>query len=366
MNKGTGTETFNVSTYYGNSPIGTILVGYLDPDEQATLTFAWNTSLVNAGYYQISASAPLPNDANVLDNIFQDGFVEVKRKPQLTHDVAVENVIPSSISVYVGDIVEIQVVVGNLGAYSESFSVTAFYNSSPIGVFPLEEVDARVRMTIFFRLATQGLALGNYTLGAAVSQVPGEEYLDNNRFVDGVLEVKAVPSTVHDVAVVNAVPAARLVYVGDVVDVNVTVKNKGLENESFNVFVYYSGNPIGPALRVYNLAPDAEYTLTFQWNTYRVLLGNYTIAGYAEPVLGEVNTGDNMYFDGEVRVVRSPGGFFIMDWFGWLLLILLLLLLLLLLWLLLRKRRKKEEETFYAGWTAWYYGYDLRPKSSAV
>jgi len=52
---------------------------------------------------------------------------------------------------------------------------------------------------------------------------------------------------------------------------------------------------------------------------------------------------------------------YVPDWFCWLLLLLLLLVLfLLIIWLYRRKRRKKAEEAFYSGWTAWYYGYDLR------
>ena len=48
-------------------------------------------------------------------------------------------------------------------------------------------------------------------------------------------------------------------------------------------------------------------------------------------------------------------------WFYWLLLpILALIIALLIFWLYRRKKRKKAQEAFQKGWTAWYYGYDLR------
>ena len=50
-------------------------------------------------------------------------------------------------------------------------------------------------------------------------------------------------------------------------------------------------------------------------------------------------------------------------WFYWLLLpILALIIALLIFWLYRRKKRKKAQEAFQKGWTAWYYGYDLRGK----
>lgn len=58
-----------------------------------------------------------------------------------------------------------------------------------------------------------------------------------------------------------------------------------------------------------------------------------------------------------VRVV----GWFLPEWFYWiLLLILVLVIILLCVWIYRRRKRAKAGETAFArGWTAWYYGYDL-------
>jgi len=53
-------------------------------------------------------------------------------------------------------------------------------------------------------------------------------------------------------------------------------------------------------------------------------------------------------------------GWFIPEWFYWILLLLFLILVVILILLHRRRKRKKLKEAFYSGWTAWYYCYDLR------
>jgi hypothetical protein len=59
----------------------------------------------------------------------------------------------------------------------------------------------------------------------------------------------------------------------------------------------------------------------------------------------------------------APSGWFIPEWFYWFSLLLLLILLGILLFAFWYRRRKRSEAEFYSGWTAWYYGYDLRSKT---
>jgi hypothetical protein len=58
----------------------------------------------------------------------------------------------------------------------------------------------------------------------------------------------------------------------------------------------------------------------------------------------------------------ATSGFFIPEWFFWpfLPLLILLILFLIILFLYYRRRGNRTEAAFYSGWTAWYYGYDLR------
>ncbi|MGD0495781.1 MAG: hypothetical protein ABSB28_07035 [Candidatus Bathyarchaeia archaeon] len=80
VNEGNESATFDLSTYYNSTLIETRHGVALAPFAQDTFAFTWNTSLVNPGFYQISASAPLPGDPTPLDNSYVDGIVEVKTR----------------------------------------------------------------------------------------------------------------------------------------------------------------------------------------------------------------------------------------------------------------------------------------------
>ena len=68
--------------------------------------------------------------------------------------------------------------------------------------------------------------------------------------------------------------------------------------------------------------------------------------------------------DHTLKAIFSPAvaGWFIPEWFYWILFLFLLFLIALMGILLYRRRRKKFKEAFSSGWTAWYYGYNLRNK----
>jgi hypothetical protein len=79
-NDGDMTETFNVSTYYDDTLIGTQTVTNMGPDANTTLTFSWNTTnlplYVN---YTIKAYAPeVPGETSVENNLYLDGTVIIK------------------------------------------------------------------------------------------------------------------------------------------------------------------------------------------------------------------------------------------------------------------------------------------------
>jgi hypothetical protein len=188
VNKGTEIETFNVNTYYGFSLIETLQVSTLEPDAQRTLVFVWDTSSVNEGYYQINAYADLPNDINVLDNTFLDGIVHVRAPPPL-HDIAVTSMFPSSHTFHIGKVAEIYVTVKNLGDYSETFTVTAYYNSNVIGTITVENLPSKSEKTLVFSWNLQNVNEGEYVLSARAEPVQYEKNLENNVFIDGVVKV---------------------------------------------------------------------------------------------------------------------------------------------------------------------------------
>lgn len=78
LNKGTETETFDVTVYYDSTSIGTKTVTDLAPDDTETLTFPWDTSDVAEGTYMIKAVAgPLSGEMDTSDNTRLAGTVTV-------------------------------------------------------------------------------------------------------------------------------------------------------------------------------------------------------------------------------------------------------------------------------------------------
>ena len=76
-----------------------------------------------------------------------------------------------------------------------------------------------------------------------------------------------------------------------------------------------------------------------------------------------------VYMDGPHRATAHyrgrVAGWFIPEWFYWILLLILALIIVLLCILIYRRRKKAKAgvSAFRRGWTAWYYGYDLRGKT---
>lgn len=79
-NKGTFVETFNVTAYFNTSIIATTTVNNLDPLEQTTLNFQWNTTgLPLYVSYTITAAADiLPNETETTDNNITYGTTKTK------------------------------------------------------------------------------------------------------------------------------------------------------------------------------------------------------------------------------------------------------------------------------------------------
>jgi len=89
-NEGTETETFNVTTYFDNTAIGTQTVTNLAPNTQTTLTFNWNTTEVALGTYTIKAEAStVLGEIDTGDNTKIDGTVTIRKEawPMFHHDL---------------------------------------------------------------------------------------------------------------------------------------------------------------------------------------------------------------------------------------------------------------------------------------
>ena len=110
---------------------------------------------------------------------------------------------------------------------------------------------------------------------------------------------------VHDVAIINIKCSPAEVYVGQIVNNTVFVKNEGTVTESFNVTTYANTTALD-TLTVTDLFPSNQTTLVLTWNTTGFAKGNYTISAIADIVPSETDIIDNTYVDGIVNVMPRP------------------------------------------------------------
>jgi len=123
-------------------------------------------------------------------------------------------------------------------------------------------------------------------------------------FTNTLIDFLLGSSLTHDVAILDVVPSSRSVNVGDVLDINVTMKNGADSTQSFNATVYY-GSKVAGSTFVDSLAPNATWPLVVHWDTDNVPNGNYTLLVRVEHVQNGAVVCDNLR-DGGVVEVKMP------------------------------------------------------------
>ena len=135
---------------------------------------------------------------------------------------------------------------------------------------------------------------GTYTVALHV--------FDSENVVGGVTENVTV--TGHDVAVYTIDTDPSPFPYGQVMDINVTVRNEGDFTETFDVTAKYNETTIDTQSGIV-LGSGLNTTLTFNWDTTGLALGMYNISATAGPVANEYDTADNTYYDPELKRVGS-------------------------------------------------------------
>jgi hypothetical protein len=250
---------------------------------------SYGISPMNLTDTQLLDSEGLPIGHDAFDGFFSN----------IIRDVAVINVVPETNWIYQGWIDHINVTVQNLGNVSETFTVSANYDGSLIGIVPVVNLPSKAQTTVTIAWDTTGVPEGNYTITGVASTVPYESNLANNEYVDGIVEVVTI---IHDVAIIDVTPARSWVFHNNPLGINVTAENLGNVSETFNVTAYADNYTIG-TFEVTNLASNAQITITFVWNTTAIpQCENYTIRGEASILPQEYNLTNNVYVDGNVTV----------------------------------------------------------------
>lgn len=106
--------------------------------------------------------------------------------PMLAHDIAITDVKASPTRVIPDDPVTITVTVENQGDFTETFPVTVFYDANTAAPSKtVTDLATKASITLNFTWDTTGVPVGDYTIKAQASIVPGEGDIGDNTFVDG-------------------------------------------------------------------------------------------------------------------------------------------------------------------------------------
>jgi nitrous oxidase accessory protein len=109
------------------------------------------------------------------------------------------------------------------------------------------------------------------------------------------------PWPMRNIATTSVTKSKTQVFPGEIVSINVTVKNFGVISENFPITAYYNSTAIGNKTTV--LALSAVQTITIIWDTTGVQAGEYTISATAGPIpYAETNYSDNSLNGGTVKI----------------------------------------------------------------
>lgn len=216
-------------------------------------------------------------------------------------DIAVTDITVSPTMLVIGGTVNVNVTVRNQGNAAQTFTVTVYANFQIIGAQPML-LPSDSSSNLSFSWNTAGFELGDYTISASASIVPGELNTTNNSMQ------AADPVTLlyngHDIAVIRVDPFKTSAGQGYNVSITAVVKDYGVFNETFNTTAYVNATAIG--VQSVSLQSGGFATLPFAWNTSSFIKGNYTISAFASPVPNETNTTNNTLSYGCVAVT-IPG-----------------------------------------------------------
>ena len=204
---------------------------------------------------------------------------------------------PTSRNIYPGQSTTYAVNITSINGFDSSISlnlmglpINASYTFDPESVTPPTNGSVQSTLEIF---TESTVSPGTYDLIIIGS---------SNETTHSTNVTLTIAALIYDVAVVNVTTSTSEINVGETMNITVVIQNNGNFTETFNVTAYANTTLIQTQI-VSNLAPDAQTTLMFEWDTTGVALGNYTIKAEASIVPEETHAADNVKVNGIVLVI---------------------------------------------------------------
>ena len=197
-NNGDFTETFDAGVKANGTNVAlNQTVTNLASHTNTTLTFVWNTTTFVVGSYSIVAIAgPVAGETNTADNSRSGGIVQIV-VPGADHDVVVTGVAPINTAIGQRFTLNVSVTVANNGLFTETFDVAIYANGTQAAPSQtVTNLNAGQNATLVFQWNTTRwiinnsiVEIGNYTLSATATPVPGEPNTANNTLIFGNINV---------------------------------------------------------------------------------------------------------------------------------------------------------------------------------
>jgi hypothetical protein len=220
----------------------------------------------------------------------------------VSHDVAIVNVEASPLMALIGDPVNINVTVQDVGAFNETFNVTVYSGSQAIGMEPVS-LSSGSSTNLLFTWNTAGYVKGDYAIIASASVVQGEVNIANN--YNQTANLLTLLYNGHDIAVTKVEPSKTIVGQGYSAVVKVVVKNYGVFSETSKTAVYANTTTIWS--QIDDLTSGSSATLSLVWNTSSFTRGNFTMSADVEPVPDESDIIDNQRISDVPVHIGIPG-----------------------------------------------------------
>ena len=223
-----------------------------------------------------------------------------------THDIAITSVTTSKTLVKKGTTATINATLWNKGTFNEIVNVKAFYNNTLFYSTSISLTRGEERL-LPIPWDTTNVPTGNYVIlvNATLAPIIDGDPSNNNgtcqiRVEFGNISITDVTPSSSVIDPTKPIRMKNIVGRGYNVTIYVTIKNNSNFTESnIEVAVYWSNsthiNQTIGITSIPELPIGASVMVNITWNTKNIALGNYTISAYAWPVIGELNTADNMF-----------------------------------------------------------------------
>jgi len=170
---------FNASDSY--DPEGTIVNYFWDFGDGSNVTGVLvSHAYAGKGTYTVTLTVTDDDGASTSTNATKT----ILNRP----DIAVINVTTSKTVVGQGFSLTINATVTNQGDYTETFNVTVYANTTIIEIKTVTLTSGN-STTLTFKWNTTGFAKGKYTLKAIADTITGETDIEDNTYVDGIVQV---------------------------------------------------------------------------------------------------------------------------------------------------------------------------------